>query len=121
MHGSLAFSQQQVVSLAAQNKELREWVKSLAEGMSQLSKDLQAAHERQPGVSRDPRTGGGRAGGDGNALPHEEPEASYGASRTSPLTGCMVWEGRSRGRGEIQTLQAEGAGKEPGGPGTPRK
>ena len=36
---SLEFSQQQVVSLAAENKELRESVKSLSEGMSQLFRD----------------------------------------------------------------------------------
>lgn len=39
MRESLEFSQQQVVSLAAENKELRGSVKSLTEGMSQLCKD----------------------------------------------------------------------------------
>lgn len=39
MPESLEFGQQQVVSLAAENKELREWVKSLTGGMSQLSRD----------------------------------------------------------------------------------
>lgn len=39
MRKSLEFSQQQVVSLAAENKELQESVKSLTEGMRQLSKD----------------------------------------------------------------------------------
>lgn len=36
---TLEFSEQQVVSVAAENKVLRELVKSLTEGMNQLSKD----------------------------------------------------------------------------------
>lgn len=39
MRESLEFSQQQVISLAAENKTLRESVKSLTEGLNQLSKD----------------------------------------------------------------------------------
>lgn len=39
MHKSLEFSEQLVVSVAAENKVLQELVKSLTEGMNQLSKD----------------------------------------------------------------------------------